>query len=159
MIKKALILVALAATIAACNTNSVQKGAETETKEVAGQKEVPYEVAKNYFVKNTVGDGILTLKITTQEEFDKYFGSAATMGENGKPTGIDFSKQYVIAVIGESTNKSVVAEPLSLTKDGNVITLTYKWEEGTQEQTYTARHQIAVIVANEYQGEVKYEKQ
>ena len=55
--------------------------------------EVAFEVAKNYFFKN---DQVIPEypKITTEEEFNKLFGMATTMGENGKPTAIDFVKEH-----------------------------------------------------------------
>ena len=37
-------------------------------------------------------------KITTEEEFNKLFGMATIMGKDGKPTAIDFTKQFVLGV-------------------------------------------------------------
>ena len=61
--------------------------------------DIPFIVTKNYFTKNTVKRGGLeNPKIETKENFDGIFGAATTM--NGKPSEINFSKQYVIAVVG-----------------------------------------------------------
>lgn len=160
MIKKFLTLAVIASLVVACNSNKQQSQDSSDVKvEAEAQTTVPYEAAKNYFVKNTVANEAATLKITTQEDFDKYFGAAASMGPDGKPTPIDFSKQYVIAVVGLNTDKPVTAEPVSLTKDGDKLVFSYKWEEGADAQTFTARHSILVLVDNQYQGEVVFNKQ
>ncbi len=76
-----------------CGANKMKADAVNST-------EVPYQEAKNYFVKNTYGEEEnANLKIETQELFDKIFGPAPVMGEGGKPTAIDFAKQYVVAYI------------------------------------------------------------
>ena len=54
-------------------------------------KDVSYILAANYFVKNTVNQ-LDNPKIETAEKFNEIFGMATTMGKEGKPTEIDFSK-------------------------------------------------------------------
>ena len=58
---------------------------------------VNYKEVKNYFYRNDAPKGEQLLKLTTQVEFDRYFGAAAFMGKNGQPTQIDFKKDFVIA--------------------------------------------------------------
>jgi len=43
------------------------------------------------------------------------------MGAEGKPTTVDFSKQYVIAIIKPVTNKAVDLSVQSLTKTGMIL--------------------------------------
>ncbi|AEA45717.1 hypothetical protein [Fluviicola taffensis] len=121
-------------------------------------KKVPYTVAQRYFVNNTVEDGVFFYpKITNQEEFDKLFGMATVMGKNGSPTPIDFSKQYVIAVIDMISNKEVKLEPKSLLKLGTDITFTYlKTEETSTSSTYFRRCLI-LVVDKKYDGKVTIE--
>jgi len=81
--------------LAACDNKQFSTPAE-EGKDVT--KEVAFEIAKNYFFKND--QAIPTSpKITTEEDFEKLFGMATTMGEDGKPTEIDFTKKFVLAIV------------------------------------------------------------
>ena len=98
-----------------------------------------------------------TPKISSQEEFDKIFGMATTMGENGKPTSIDFTKQYVIAVVGQVTDKSTSITVNSLKQNGNVITLNYNQTEG-EKQTSFRQPLLLLIVDNKYQADIKLQK-
>jgi hypothetical protein len=81
----------------ACQSKKMEnkKPPIAEIKTVALQETIPYAVAQNYFVKNTV-DAIANPKIETEEVFNSYFGSATTMGKNGKPTAIDFQKNMLL---------------------------------------------------------------
>ena len=79
---KRILIILLAAMLAACGQ----------------KKDVPFEVAHNYFVRNDVTEPI-PAKIASQDEFERYFGMAAFMGKKGQPTPIDFETQFVIAVV------------------------------------------------------------
>ena len=119
---------------------------------------VPYTEAKNYFVKNTYAVGSLkNPKITTREDFERIFGTAATMGTDGFPTSIDFSKQYVIAIIPSSSFKLTTLTVNSLVKDNREIKLYYKQEEGNQ-QTFESQSCLVLIVDNFHDGIVKLYK-
>src|SRR5690606_11717534 len=92
--------------LASCNNQSKQNqttnvdSTETAQLQTPANNAIPYVLAQNYFVKNTIGEdrnGIY--KIETQAAFDELFSPAASMGKDGKPTPIDFEKQYVIAII------------------------------------------------------------
>jgi len=120
--------------------------------------DVPFLVAKNYFVKNTVSQGSLeNPKVETKENFDLLFGAATTM--NGKPTEIDFSKQYILAVIGDETNVATEISPISLQKnDKNEIILTYRLNKGS-EQSFKIRPLLIVIVDKTHEGTVTVKEQ
>ena len=77
--KKILFAFTMLLAIAACTNKPVTAVEDNEE-----SSEVAFEVAKNYFFKN---DQVIPEypKITTEEEFNKLFGMATTMGENGKP--------------------------------------------------------------------------
>lgn len=119
------------------------------------EKKIPFTVANRYFVSNEVKDGINVFpRITTREEYDKLFGMATVMGKNGAPTPIDFSKQYVIAVIDEITNKNVTLSAEKLTIRNNSITFTFRKEvSGETPHTYF-RHCLIIIVDKKYEGEI-----
>jgi hypothetical protein len=106
---------------------------------------IPYVIAQNYFVKNTVNT-ILNPKIDTEEVFNSYFGMATTMGENGKPTKIDFDKEYVIAVVLPKTDIATTILPVSLKKgSNNSLVFEYKIELNDK-QSYTSRPLLLVVV-------------
>ncbi len=129
------------------NKNSVIKEKEDQAKDIT------FTVAKNYFVKNTV-QKLDNPKIETSEKFAEIFGMATTMGNDGKPTEIDFSKQYVIAVVMPETDMMTTVEPVSLQKNtkGDVI-LIYKSVIG-EKQSYTTRPNFAIIVDKTENGNV-----
>lgn len=113
---------------------------------------IPYIVANNYFVKT---DTILRIgKITNQEDFDAVFGAATVMGENGKPTAINFEKQYVVAVIEPETNEATTISPISITKNEEGLLFTYQIEKG-ETQSYTIIPFTMLVLDNQY-DEVLY---
>lgn len=116
-------------------------------------EEVAYTVAKNYFINNNVTQ-LDQVKIETSEKFKQVFGMATTMGKEGKPTEINFDKQYVIAVVLPETSQMTTLEPVSLQKnEQNQITFTYKTIVG-EKQTYTMRPSLAIIVDKTVEGEI-----
>ena len=115
--------------------------------------DIPFTEARNYFVNNTV-TGMPPTKITKESDFQKYFGMATTMGTDGQPTAIDFSRQYVVDVVLPETNKWTDIVPLSLkqTADGNLV-FTYSIKQG-EERSYTIRPFTMIIVDKTYKGKI-----
>lgn len=64
---------------------------------------ISFILAKNYFVKNTF-DSCGVYKIYNQDNFNRIFGMATVMGENGKPTPINFNNEGIIAIISNATD-------------------------------------------------------
>ena len=61
---------------------------------------ISFKKAENYFVKNTFNTNkTCYLKINKLDSFNQIFGMATTMHQNGKPTEINFSKEFVYAII------------------------------------------------------------
>ena len=119
---------------------------------------VPYTEAAQYFVKNTYTNGLLkNPKITTREDFELIFGTAASMGSDGLPTTIDFSKQYVIAIIPNSSFKQTTLTVNSLVKDNREIKLYYKLTEGDQ-QSFESQPCLVLIIDKFHDGIVKLYK-
>ena len=104
--KKILFAFIMLLAIAACTNKPV-----TAVENSEGNSEVAFEVAKNYFFKN---DQVIPEypKITTEEEFNKLFGMATTMGKDGKPTAIDFTKQFVLAIVLPVTDITTEINPV-----------------------------------------------
>lgn len=119
---------------------------------------IPFTLATNYFVQNTYPESALhVLKIETEEEFTKVFGAAATMGENGKPTTIDFSIQYIAAVIDETSTIASEIEVISISKAENSLILhvanTLKSE--AKEQSFSSRPVKILILEKRFQGNLE----
>lgn len=119
-------------------------------------KEIPFSIAEHYFVKNNY-DKTGVLKITTQEEFDEIFRAAAVMGKDGLPTKIDFSSSYIIAVIGETSNKEPKIKINDLKQNGDSLFLDYSITEN-KEVSYTTKPTEILILDNKYQGIIKSDK-
>lgn len=135
-----------------CNfKNQKLKESKEEVNEMKEPVTVTYKVASKYFIKNDVDE--LPNKINSREEFEKYFGTAALMGKDGKPTAIDFEKEYVIAVTVKASNKSIELQPISLTKAGEEINFDYSVTEGG-ETRYTSQPVLIIIVPNKTEGNV-----
>lgn len=120
---------------------------------------IPYILAKNYFVKNTVGEeknGVH--KIESQADFDSLFSAAATMGKDGMPTEINFDKQFVIAIITSTSDLTPTIDSIILEKQGQEIAVTYKEVLG-EKQSYQIRPVAILIIDKQYQGPLKSEIQ
>lgn len=134
---------------------TAQSKSKAKTKATAVSINVPYTVANNYFVKNTFKQGMLkNAKIESQQAFDQFFGAAPVMGDAGKPTVIDFRKQYAIAVIPAATSNASTLNATSLKQSGKNITLTYSYKEGAK-QSYTSQPFLLLVVDKKYDGAVK----
>ncbi len=117
--------------------------------------EVPYTLAKNYFVKNSYPDKNLhMLKITAEDKFNEIFGMATLMGENGKPTPIDFSKSFVIVLIDDTSNVSAGISVKSLVKKDNGLKLTYDLERKEKPSSAYFRYCTILIVDKKYEAPV-----
>jgi hypothetical protein len=116
---------------------------------------IPYSIAQNYFVKNTV-ESIPNPKIESEETFKTYFGAAAKMGESGKPTVIDFAKEFAIAAVLPAENVATTIHPVSLKKgiDGSVV-FEYKVETGNK-LSYTIRPFLLLVVDKKFDGNLSF---
>lgn len=114
--------------------------------------DVPFIEAKNYFVRNDLADQD-QIKFETQQEFDAVFGMATTMGELGKPTPIDFSKQFVIAQIEDPSYETVNLKPISIHKNADIVEVKYRKVIGAQ-QSYQTQSAMILIIDRKYDGDV-----
>lgn len=153
--KNTVIQLSIILLISACTPSSKKTDNKDLNEQSSNVKEnsVPFIIAQNYFIKNDVKEA-LPVKITTQKDFDKYFGMAAMMGENGKPTPIDFSKNYVIVVEKSLTNKKIQIEPIDLNKNNNELIFNYSVSEGADEG-FSTHPFLMIIVDNTVTGDVK----
>lgn len=80
---------------------------------------------------------------------------ATTMGENGKPTPVDFSKEFVIAQIEDPSNQSVELKPVSIRKNANILEVKYRKLVG-ENQSYTNQTAMILIIDKKYEGDVNF---
>ena len=138
MFKKILKMVVCCLAAVAMTSCSVSKGA------------VNFKEVKNYFYRNDAPKGEQLLKLTTQIEFNRYFGAAAFMGKDGQPTLIDFKKDFVIAKVLPETNLGTEIKNIKLTKssDGH---LTFGYSTTNKKpQSYSIRPTAQITVSREY---------
>ena len=107
-------------------------------KKIDRSLEVPYRLATGYFFRNDAVIDILPHSITSEDQLLSYFGMAATMGEGGIPTTIDFERSMVIPIVLPPTDKytDIVIQSLLRTGD-NQLTLRFHVERGNESRTYT----------------------
>ena len=150
----AAIILASALTMTSCyNSSKAPSDANDEASEETAQKAtplgrptaVPFTKAENYFIKNgaNLPDNH---KITDKDTFNSIFGMATTMGENGKPTEIDFDKSFVIAVETGLVQKetTLIPEYLINHHDGKLV-FHYAIKQG-EDISYTIRPVLIIIV-------------
>lgn len=119
---------------------------------------IPYTKAERYFVKNTVKDGsILLMRFVSQEKLDEYFGMATVMGNDGKPTPINFDKQYAIAIILPSNDNGTKFSAYNLQETEDRIVVNYKISEG-QKESFRSRPYLLFVVDKKYSKDIRFNK-
>ena len=147
--KKILFAFAVLLTMTACTSNSKVAAEVNE-----GSSELTFIVAKNYFFKNDQQIPS-SPKITTEEEFHKLFGMATVMGEDGKPTAIDFTKQFVLAIVLSVTDTATEINPVKVEAKSDTLFYTYEVKTG-EKQTYSIQPVSIIIIDKQYEdNEVK----
>ena len=132
--------------VVACTTKPTEATVENNN----AAEEVAFEVAKNYFFKN---DQTIPAspKITTEEEFNKLFDMATTMGEDGKPTEIDFAKQFVLAIVLPVTDIATEITPVKLEAKGDSLFYTYDVKTG-EKQSFTIQSVSIIILDRKFEN-------
>lgn len=159
---------AIAALLTGCKSSaSTTSTAASTTSEAPQPYAVPYTIAQGYFVRNDV-DSLPLNRIITREQFDSAFGMATVMGENGKPTPIDFDRQFVIAVDVPVTDRitSIIPESLEFVPApqkpssvqakivaGSNIEFTYKVQIGAS-QSFSTHPVLILVVDRRYDAPV-----
>ena len=91
---------------------------------------IHYTTLENYFVRNDVDcSKQRRLILDNQQDFDAFFGKAATMG--GLPTIVNWNKQYVVAIILPETKRATSIEPVAVkVTDNDVMVFSYHIKKG-----------------------------
>ena len=114
-------------------------------------RSIPYEEVKNYFFRNDASIPE-NPKIDSAEQFGALFGAAAFMGKGGKPTPVDFDKEFVIAVVNPITDCLTELAPESLTREGGELVFAYRETVG-EKQTWSMQPVLLVKVDRKYETE------
>ena len=142
--KKIFLSIVALLTMTACTSHSTDANINSEE-----TGEVDYEVAKNYFFKNDQQIPA-SPKITTEEEFNKLFGMATVMGKDGKPTSIDFTKQFVLAIVLPVTDMATEINPVKVEVKSDSLFYTYDVKTG-EKQTFSIQPVSIIILDKQYE--------
>jgi ecotin len=128
------------------------KDAETSNKQMR-LGGIAYNELKNYFVKNNAKLPISKNKITNQKQFDAVFGAAAHMGD-GKPSTIDFNKEFVVPIILKETNleTEIIVKGVAMGSMGDVV-VNYVVKRG-KKMSFTIKPFHAIIIDKSNSGKV-----
>ena len=143
--KKVLLAFAVLLGLVACTTNKA-----TSAEKSVVSSEVPFTVAEHYFF-NKGQDIPVNPKITSEELFKQLFGMATVMGENGKPTEIDFSKQFVLAVVLPVTDINTEINPIKVEDKGDTLFYHYDVKTG-EKQSFSIQPLSIIILDKKYEN-------
>lgn len=120
------LIVAVTVGLVGCGGKEKAKVEVVKEEVTVEEDTIPYRVLDNYSLKSGV-DNVLTPMITSSKTFNKYFKA------NGNVSAPDFSQEFVIAVVLESTDVKTVVSPFELAnKDTDRLLFTYTTERGTE---------------------------
>lgn len=143
--KKVLLAFAILLGLVACTANKA-----TSAEKSVVSSEVPFTVAEHYFF-NKGQDIPVNPKITSEELFKQLFGMATVMGENGKPTEIDFSKQFVLAVVLPVTDINTEITPIKVEEKGDTLFYHYDVKTG-EKQSFSIQPLSIIILDKKYEN-------
>lgn len=130
---------------------------ETGIEVLETETDISYIKANRYFVNNTLENKqVEYLKLTCQKDFDKYFGPSPVMGKNGEPTKIDFKKSFVLAIVGQVTDKETTFEVTSLKEKQNTIELKYRIKQDVVSRDYAIHPFEMIVVDNIYDKDIHF---
>lgn len=113
---------------------------------------VPFEKVESHFA---IVNGPKTLKISDQETFERTFNPGYTMGTQQEP--LDFSKEFVIAVINPLTDERTTLAPVSLIQENDKLVFTYSEQIG-EKMTSTSTPTLIIRVDKQYEAPVEFVK-
>ena len=76
---------------------------------------------------------------------------ATVMGENGKPTAIDFSKEFVLAIVLPVTDVATEIIPLKIEEKDKVLDYCYEVKTG-EKLSYEIRPCSIIILDKKYEN-------
>lgn len=110
--------------------------------------DIAFQTVNNYFYRNDATQR--PQKIESQEQFDSLFGAAAFMGKDGQPTKVDFNREFVIAIVRDTTSYEDLLTPVSLKLSGDSLVFTYQEQLGKERRSYQIQPVLLVKTAKKY---------
>lgn len=129
----------------------------SDPKETLNTIDIPFTIAENYFIKTKENTPTQYI-IHSEDELNQTLGMATTMGSKGKPSEINFDKQFVIVVTEAASSHSVELKPVSLlsSPDGKLV-FSYRVLKG-EELSYITQPLLAIIVSKENTGKIIFNR-
>lgn len=124
----------------------------------SSESSISYKEAFRYFVRNDVTDYSSRL-IQSSEELNRYFGTATTMGKNGMPTNIDFTKYNVVAIICTETNIDTEIKVSSIKKQGDKIIVKYRIVQNGNPMSYSTVPCLMLQIDKKYGSNAVFVKE
>ena len=115
---------------------------------------IPYTIANNYaLTEKTEINDLKSHKITTQNEFDKYFElKTSTLVDQTKK--IDFSREYAIVVSEKASKKHIEYDVNYLKIKGSKINFSYNIEK-SEKRKKTQQSFLIIVLNKKYQGDIR----
>ncbi len=124
---------------------------------------VIYSVAKNYYVDRMNNQEVIYKKISSYNELISIFGLDPKTDKNGdlsegKPTEVDFSKNYVIGLIAPQSykNKEIIIN--NIIKNNGNITINYSIKDTATPITSRFAPFKILIIDRRYDGNISLNK-
>lgn len=111
-------------------------------------EDIAFQTVNNYFYRNDATQK--PNKIESQAQFDSLFGAAAFMGKDGEPTKVDFDKEFVIAIIRDTTSYEDLLTPVSLKLSGDSLIFSYQETLGKERRSYQIQPVLIVKAPKKY---------
>ena len=118
-------------------------------------KSVPFTEARNYFVRNDVVLPLELNVIESKAQLDSIFGMAAVMGRNGRPTDIDFNREFCVAYVIPPTDTLTEIVPVGVTSKGKELTCAFEIKKGDPITWTIQPFSLIVIDRSYYKPQVK----
>ena len=115
---------------------------------------VPFEKLEHFF-STTEATSSFTRKIMDEATFDSMFGYGAVMGNQQAP--LDFTKEFVIAVVNPTTDEITKLNPVSLVKEKGSLVYTYSEQIGEKTES-TRRPSLLIRVDKQYDAPLQVVK-
>lgn len=132
--------------MSSCSSGKYNKINERKSENKNKQEsEIKFQIIENYFIRNDAKI-VDFIKIESPEKFNQIFGVARTMSNFSKLRDIDFTKEYIIAMMLPETHYETNIYPVSVKKnDENKIILTFNYKIKEKRQ-FTVIPFFAIVI-------------
>jgi|GEM_PF-3595927 len=153
-----ILMASLSLTLVQCK----QEAKEVRHVDIAKQEEiklykvspVPYDKNEGYLLKKQLAkQGVRHMKITNQEQFFTLFDENKTVSNQ---SAIDFSKSFVLALVGIPSTLETAFSIVSLKDKDDFIELTYCLQEEEKELGQALYPYAILVVDKKYNKDIRF---